>query len=161
MDKASFLKRYGGVYEHSPWIAETAFAAGKMETPEELHAAMREAVAVSGRDRKLALIAAHPDLACAPADAGSLTPSSVSEQKGAGLDRCTPEEYAEFRHLNAAYREKFGFPFIVAVKGMTRADILQAFRTRIQNTPEKEFEAALEQIHKIAGFRLAALFQAP
>lgn len=155
MDRAEFLGVYGGIYEHSPWIAEAAFAkAGG--TMAELHTAMKDAVTKAGREQKLALIRAHPDLACAEAP---LTAASQSEQQGAGLRACTPAEFAEFQALNAAYREKFGFPFIIAVKGLSRQDILQSFRERIANSAEDEFETALAQIHKIAWFRLEALAQ--
>lgn len=152
-----FLKKYGGIYEHSPWIAESAYKAGKTGSIDELHAAMKAAVEDAPVDRQMALICAHPMLACAPADVTKLTLSSQSEQKGAGLNQCSPEEYAEFQQLNADYRDKFRFPFIIAVKGLTRQDILQAFRARIKNSHEVEFQTALTQIHKIARFRLEAL----
>lgn len=158
MTLGEFLRVYGGIYEHSPWIAEGAYAArAGMTTVLALHAAMKAAVAAAPRDKKLALIKAHPDLACAPADQAKLTQSSVSEQKGAGLNQCTQEEYAEFQRLNADYRKKFGFPFIIAVKGLNRHDILQAFRKRINNAPDDEFSTALGQIDRIAYFRLMAL----
>ncbi len=154
----AFVKVYGGIYEHSPWIAETAFiVVPEAKTVEELHAAMKDAVTRAPHDKQLALIKAHPDLAVAAADAATLTKQSAAEQLGAGLNQCTPEEFAEFQQLNADYKEKFGFPFIVAVKGLNRADILAAFRERIKNDEAAEFAAALEQIHKIAGFRLVAL----
>jgi OHCU decarboxylase len=152
LDKAQFMETYGGIYEHSPWIAEAAHAAAAAGT-DAIHAAMKAAVAAASRDRQLALIRAHPDLACAQ----KMTADSVSEQKGAGLNECSPEEFAEFKKLNAEYKQKFGFPFIIAVKGLTRQDILQAFRKRIRNSEQEEFATALEQIHKIALFRLQAL----
>ena len=151
-DKAAFVKKYGGIYEHSPWIAEAAFIAGA-DTPEKIHAAMKAAVNAASREKKLALICAHPDLACVQ----GLTAASTSEQASAGLNQCTPEELAEFQKLNAEYKKKFGFPFIVAVRGLHRTDILQQFRQRIHNDAAVEFETALEQIHKIAWFRLSAL----
>ncbi len=150
MHKDEFLKRYGGIYEHSPWIAEAAYGA---EGIEKIHAAMKAAVAQAGHDKKLALICAHPELGSKV----KMAEASVQEQAGAGLDRCTPQEFAEFQKLNADYNRKFGFPFIIAVKGLTREDILKAFRKRIQNEVAAEFETALEQIHKIAWFRLSAL----
>ena len=156
MDKReAFVKKYAAIYEHSPWIAEAAYDSGDIGTVEKIHAAMKAAVESAGYTEKITLIRAHPDLACAPAT--KLTQESVSEQKGAGLDRCTPEEYAEFQKLNADYKKKFGFPFIIAVKGLSRQDILVAFRQRIDNGAEKEFHTALEQIHKIARFRLEAM----
>ncbi|MDE1153294.1 MAG: 2-oxo-4-hydroxy-4-carboxy-5-ureidoimidazoline decarboxylase [Micavibrio sp.] len=158
MGRDAFVRAYGGVYEHSPWIAEAVFVeAPNADTVEGLHAVMQVAVLAAPHDRLLALIQAHPDLAVAPAELSNLTAASISEQTGAGLNQCTPEEFAAFRQLNADYRSKFGFPFIVAVKGLTRGQILAAFRARIQNTPEAEFNAALEEIHKIAKFRIIAL----
>ena len=103
------------------------------------------------------LVRAHPDLAGKAALAGALTADSTAEQAGAGLDRCSPEELAEFHALNTAYKEKFGFPFIVAVKGLTRHDILEQFRRRLENDAATELATAFEQIHKIARLRLEAL----
>ena len=160
MNRADFVAKFGGVYEHSPWIAEAVFDAGL--TPAEdsaagLSAAMMEVLEKAGDDQKLALIRAHPDLAGKAALAGELTDESASEQAGAGLDQCTAEEFAAFQELNAAYGEKFGFPFIIAVKGKTRHDILDAFRARLKNNAEQELETALAQINKIARFRLDSL----
>ncbi len=150
----AFLKIYGGIYEHSPWIAQGAYHSGAA-TVDALHAAMKKTVAAGTREQKLALIRAHPDLA--PAIGTALTDASVSEQKGAGLKECTPEEFAEFQQLNRDYKAKFGFPFIVAVKGLHRTDILQLFRQRMNNDAETEFATALAQIDRIARFRLLAL----
>jgi 2-oxo-4-hydroxy-4-carboxy-5-ureidoimidazoline decarboxylase len=156
-----FMETYGGIYEQSPWIAEEAFTRQDIDTVEALHAAMKLMVVRSDMNQQLMLIRAHPDLACAPADMSKLTRDSQSEQAGAGLKSCTPEEFAEFQKLNTAYKTKFGFPFIIAVKGLKRDDILKAFRARMDSAPEQEFKTALEQIHKIAWFRLAALSQTP
>jgi 2-oxo-4-hydroxy-4-carboxy-5-ureidoimidazoline decarboxylase len=158
MTRDDFIEKHKGIYEHSPWIAAAAFDAGKTGSIEEIYAVMRVAVTAAAREKQLALICAHPDLACAPADLTKLTDASISEQKGAGLNQCTPEEFSEFQQLNRDYREKFGFPFIIAVKGLTRHDILLSFRARINNTSDDEFKTALEQIHRIAGFRLQALY---
>lgn len=155
-----FIRIYGNIYEHSPWIAEAAWHhrdEGSLDRFEALHAAMKTAIANGDETQQLALICAHPDLAVAPAELGKLTQASQSEQTGAGLKQCTPEEFAEFQKLNADYKSKFGFPFIVAVKGLTRHDILNAFRKRIHSTREAEFYTALEQINRIAYFRLEAL----
>ncbi len=152
-DKTAFIKKYGGVYEHSPWIAEAAFDANA-KTPAQIKEAMKAAVEAAPHDKQLALIRAHPDLAVAQ----GLTAASTSEQAGAGLNQCTPQELAEFQKLNAEYKEKFGFPFIVAVRGLQRAEILEQFRQRINNNTETEFSTALVQIHKIAGFRLSAIY---
>jgi len=160
MALADFVARFGGVYEHSPWIAEAAHRRGLTsaeDRPAGLAAAMAAVLADAEREAKLALIRAHPDLAGRAAIAGELTEASRSEQAGAGLDRCTPEEYRRFQELNAAYKAKFGFPFILAVAGKTRHEILAAFEARIGNDPETEFRTALNEINKIARIRLEAL----
>ena len=159
-DRAAFVARYGGVYEHSPWVAEEAYDAGipfAEHTPEGLARRFATIVAAAGRARQMALIRAHPDLAGRLAVDGGLTDSSRSEQAGAGLDRCTPAELARFQALNDAYKAKFGFPFILAVAGRSRADILAAFEARIANDPETEFSTALREIDRIALLRLKAL----
>lgn len=147
-DKAAFVARYGGVYEHSPWVAEACWP-----PPDNLAGAMRAVVDAAPRERKLALIRAHPELA----SRAKMADASVKEQAGAGLDQCSPAEFEAFQRLNAAYNARFGFPFIVAVKGLTRADILAAFEARLANDPETEFATAMAQIHRIAGYRLADL----
>lgn len=157
MNHDDFVKSFGAVYEASPWVAEAVWPPPKGRRGGDLAAAMRAAVDAAPRDRKLALIRAHPELAGRTAIAGELAEASKREQSGAGLDRCTPDEFAEFQRLNGAYNARFGFPFIIAVKGLSRGDILAAFRARLDNDPQTEFETALEQIHRIAGLRLADL----
>ena len=160
MTREAFVARFGGVYEHSPWIAEALHRRGLSaaeDTPEGLAAAMAEVLAGADEESKLALIRAHPDLAGRAAVDGDLTQSSRSEQAGAGLDRCTPEEYRRFQELNQAYKRKFGFPFILAVAGKTRHEILAAFQARLGNPREMEFRTALEEIDRIARLRLEAL----
>jgi 2-oxo-4-hydroxy-4-carboxy-5-ureidoimidazoline decarboxylase len=155
----AFLHRFGGVYEASPWVAEGVWPgveAGKLDDREALAAAMREEVDAAPAEVKLALIRAHPELA----SRAQMADASVREQAGAGLDACSADEFAAFQRLNGAYNARFGFPFIVAVKGLTRADILAAFEARLANQPAAEFATALEQIHRIAGFRLADLMAA-
>ncbi len=157
MTREAFLARFGGVYEHSPWIAEAAWRRGLTpaeDTSEGLAAALAEVLAAADDDSKLALIRAHPDLAGRAAIAGDLTAASRSEQAGAGLDRCTPEEYRRFHTLNDAYKQKFGFPFILAVAGKTRHDILAAFEARLGEDRQSEFRTALDEINRIALFRL-------
>ena len=152
-----FIATFGPVYEASPWVAEGVWPAvtrGELDDLPTLAEAMRIVVEAASHDRRLALVRAHPQLAVA----GRMAEASVQEQRGAGLDQCSPEELAEFRRLNAAYDERFGHPFIVAVKGLTRADILAAFAARLANDADTEFATAMAQIHRIAGFRLAALF---
>lgn len=158
--KEAFMETYGGIYEHSAWIAEAAWQVkngDNLDVAGALHDAMRNAVEAADEPAKLRLICAHPDLAGKAAVRGELTTESKSEQKGAGLDTCSPEEFAEFQTLNKAYKKKFGFPFIIAVKGHDRHSILAAFRARLNHDRALEFETALTEIHKIASFRLADL----
>ncbi len=160
MSRAGFVARFGGVFEHSPWIAEAAFDAGlgaEEDRAETLHAAMTAVLRRAARSRKLALIRAHPDLAGRLAIERGLTAASSAEQAGAGLDHCTAEEYARFAALNDAYKAKFGFPFIMAVKGRRRDEIRAAFERRLENDAETEFETALAEIERIALFRLRDL----
>ena len=160
LDHDTFVARFGGIYEHSPWVADTAFRQGMDGSdPLALIDVMRFIVERSGRESQITLLRAHPDLAGKLAIAGNLTPESTSEQAGAGLDQCTPAEFAEFQHLNTAYKDRFHFPFILAVRGHTRATILEQFRKRIENTPVREFRAALDQVHRIARFRIEALLE--
>ncbi|HEX2816190.1 MAG TPA: 2-oxo-4-hydroxy-4-carboxy-5-ureidoimidazoline decarboxylase [Phenylobacterium sp.] len=151
-----FLARFGPVYEASPWVAEgvwPAVEAGGLDDPAALAAALRAEVDAAPQAMRLALIRAHPELA----GRARMAQASVKEQSAAGLDQCSADEFAAFQRLNGAYNARFGFPFIVAVKGLTRADILQAFEARLANDPETEFATAIAQIHRIAGFRLADL----
>lgn len=157
LSQPEFVTRLGGVFESSPWVAEQVYPKLPFRTLEELHAAMCAVVAAASREAQLTLIRAHPDLAGRAALAGELTAASSAEQAGAGLDRLSAAEYGRFHRLNDAYRERFGFPFILAVKGHTKTSILAAFETRLPNTPEQERETALVQIYEIARLRLAAL----
>ena len=160
MDRNVFVARFGGVFEHSRWVAEAAFEAGlgpDQDTAAGLHAAMEGAMRAAPRARQLALIRAHPDLAGRLAVGEALSDASAREQAGAGLDRCTPEEFERFQRSNAAYKERFGFPFVIAVKGRSRAEILSAFERRLGHDREVEFETALGEIAQIARFRLDAM----
>jgi len=182
-DRAAFIRRYGGIYEHSPWVAEQAYeeAAGA-EDPDRLAEIFAKYVDAADRETKLTLIHSHPDLAGKAAvgahakrnrrehgqGAGSqratagecvrdeLTPASRQEQQSAGIDQCTPGEYERFQQYNARYKQKFNFPFIMAVRNSNRHEILQAFEQRLQNDAETEFAKALQEIHKIARLRLHA-----
>ena len=156
-NKHAFVSRFGGVYEHSAWVAEKAFEMGP-PTPEALPAVMREIVEAAGHAPQLALLRAHPDLAGNLAKTGELTEESTSEQASAGLDQCTSEEFEEFTSLNDTYKARFGFPYILAVRGRHRTEILDNFRSRVNNTPETEFREALDQVHQIATLRFEALF---
>lgn len=158
----TFLEAYGGIYEHSPWVAKGAWTArdgSNLDTVGGLHGAMEVTVAAADEASQLKLIGAHPDLAGKLAVAGELTAASRSEQTGAGLDRCTKQEFEEFQNLNSAYKEKFGFPFIIAVKGHDRHSILKAFRTRLPNDRAIERETALQEINRIGHFRLMELVE--
>ncbi|MGI9223462.1 MAG: 2-oxo-4-hydroxy-4-carboxy-5-ureidoimidazoline decarboxylase [Woeseiaceae bacterium] len=158
MNEQDFVARYGGIYEHSPWVAEEAAAIVDDDTDmETLATVMADCVDNASSERQLNLICAHPDLAGMASIAGTLTEASTSEQASAGLDQCSQEEFARFQAMNAGYWEKFGFPFVMAVRGSTRADILDAFAARLQNDYDEEFETALAEIHKIARLRLAAM----
>lgn len=158
LPRDAFVARFGGVYEHSPWVAGAVRDSGAVpDDAEGLAAAMADVVEAAGEAAQLALLRAHPDLAGKLAVRGGLTPESGTEQASAGLDRCTPAEFAEFQRLNEAYRARFGFPFIIAVRGLDRAAILDAFRHRIGNDRASEFREALDQVHRIARLRLRAL----
>lgn len=157
LPRTDFVAALAGIFEHSPWVAERVLAQRPFASVQHLHAAMCAALQAEGPAAQLALIRAHPQLAGKAAIAGELTESSRGEQQGAGLDRCTPEEFAEITRLNDAYFERFGFPFILAVKGHTRQSILVAMRERVGAEAEAEFAEALRQIERIAAFRLAAM----
>ncbi|MDR5901938.1 2-oxo-4-hydroxy-4-carboxy-5-ureidoimidazoline decarboxylase [Halomonas icarae] len=163
LDKAAFVAAYGDIYEHSPWVAELAWDRGlntDHDSPAGLAMAMSEILTSASAERQLEVIRAHPDLAGKAAVAGELTDDSTREQAGAGLDQCSPEEMARFERLNEAYKTKFGFPFVMAVKGNDRHAILQAFETRLDNDLAEERRTAVEQINRIARFRLEARAEA-
>ena len=158
MDQHDFIARYAGIYEHSPWVAErVASIAAELVDAERLAELMADCVDNAATDKQLALIRAHPDLAGKAQVAGELTAESTEEQASAGLDQCTKVEYERFQALNEAYKGKFGFPFVMAVRDSSRGEILDAFSARLQNDYELEFETALTEIHKIARLRLGAL----
>lgn len=160
MDKADFVARFGGVFEHSAWIAERAFHKGGCPDPldaERLHAALAVEFRAASEAERLGVLRAHPDLAGRLAVAGDLTEDSRKEQAGAGLDRLTPAEFARFTDLNTRYQARFGFPFIIAVKGLTRHEILHAFENRIHHSRQDEFDAACHEVEKIARLRLEAM----
>jgi 2-oxo-4-hydroxy-4-carboxy-5-ureidoimidazoline decarboxylase len=159
LDKESFVDKLGGIFEHSPWIAEGAWNKKPFASVQELHQAMCEVVRRAAEEKQLSLIRVHPDLAGKAALAGDLTESSKREQAGAGLDRLTPEEYKRFHTLNDAYKAKFDFPFILAVKGHTKESILRSFEERLPHSLAAEKAKALEEIYKIAFFRLEALLK--
>lgn len=160
-DMDQFVELFGGVYEHSPWIAEAVFKGGSRKetgTADSLHLAMKVKVDGSDTTKKLKLLHAHPDLAGKLAMQGELTAESANEQASADLGNCTADEFQEFQNLNARYKEKFGFPFILAVRGFQRSEILEIFRKRVNNDYDVEFEEALNQVHRIALLRLQDIF---
>ena len=160
LSRAAFVATFADIYEHSPWVAESVFAQGigpEDDVIEHLHGRMAGVLLAAGREAQLALINAHPDLAGKAAVRGELTAASTVEQASAGIDACSAEEFARFGELNAAYKARFGFPFIMAVKGSDRQQILDSFAQRLNNTPEQEFARALAEINKIALLRLQAL----
>lgn len=162
MDRAEFVARFGGVFEHSPFIAERAFDAGFIAEPltaVDVHDGMAAMFRTASADERLGVLRAHPDLAGKLAIAGELTEDSRNEQAGAGLDRLSADEHQRFTAFNAAYTEKFGFPFIIAVKGLSKDDILAAFAKRIDNSREQELDMACQQVEKIARLRLESLLQ--
>ena len=160
LSREAFVKAFADIYEHSPWVAEKAYDLGldaSVDQIEGLHQRMSDILLSANHAAQLALINAHPDLAGKAAVQGQLTEASTNEQAGAGIHQCTAEEFQRFTELNDAYKAKFKFPFIMAVKGSNRHQILAAFETRIHNTVDTEFKCALAEINKIALFRLQAL----
>ncbi|KAA1182613.1 2-oxo-4-hydroxy-4-carboxy-5-ureidoimidazoline decarboxylase [Rhizobium tropici] len=160
ISRADFIGRFGGVFEHSPFIAERAYDAGAITEPLTsggVHAALVRFFRAASEAERLGVLQAHPDLAGRLAIAGELTEDSRKEQAGVGLDRLSPAEHARFTELNAAYVSKFGFPFIIAVKGLGKEDILAAFETRIDNDRDTEFATATAQVEKIALLRLQSM----
>ncbi|CDZ49229.1 2-oxo-4-hydroxy-4-carboxy-5-ureidoimidazoline decarboxylase [Neorhizobium galegae] len=158
--RGDFIQMFGGVFEHSPFIAERAYDAGLMLVPltsKSVHDALTSIFRRASREERLGVLRAHPDLAGKLAVAGELTEDSKKEQAGAGLDRLSAAEHARFTELNTAYMKKFGFPFIIAVKGLTKDDILAAFEKRLHNSADEEFDTATAQVEKIALLRLQSL----
>ncbi|MBB97524.1 MAG: polysaccharide deacetylase [Rhodobacteraceae bacterium] len=160
MDKAAFVEAYGGIFEHSPWIAEGAFElelGPAHDRAAGLHNALARIFRSAGDDKRLEVLRAHPDLAGKLAAAKRLTADSTAEQASAGLDALTDAERDAFTKLNAAYTEKFGFPFIIAVRDHDKAGILAAFQRRVEQDRDTEFAEACKQVERIALLRLKAI----
>jgi OHCU decarboxylase len=158
MSPALFVEVFGDIFEHTPQIAARAHAlglTGAHDTASGLHAALVAQMRAMSADEQRALILAHPDLAGRLALAKQLTEDSAKEQGSAGLDKLTPAELKRFTELNDAYKARFGFPFIMAVKGASKEAIMAAFEKRIGNDADAEFDEAMTQIEKIAALRLA------
>jgi 2-oxo-4-hydroxy-4-carboxy-5-ureidoimidazoline decarboxylase len=152
-----FVQAVGPVFEHSPWIAEATWGKRPFTGLENLHTGLCETVRIAGEEKQLALIRAHPDLVGKLALAGQLTRESTSEQADAGLDKLTPGEVNQFQKQNAAYQEKFGFPFVICARLNKKDAIIAGFERRLKNPREKEIKTALEEIFKIAELRLRDL----
>jgi len=160
MSPAAFVAALGGVFEHSPWIAERTLLERPFADVAALHAAMVEVVRGASREEQLALLCAHPELAGREAQAGTLTADSTAEQRSAGLSALTREEMERVGKLNCAYRTRFGFPFIIAVRRHTKDGIFAEFERRLGNDAETERQECLEQVYAIARLRLDALISA-
>ncbi len=154
-DVAQFVGVLGEVFENSPWLVERAAATRPYPSRDALVAELIDVMSSATQDEQLALILAHPDLAGKAARAGALTESSTLEQASAGLDQLTDEEFDRFNRLNADYRERFGFPFIIAVRDHTKASILAAFEERLNNEPASEIAEAISNISRIVSLRIA------
>ncbi len=155
LSRDQFVEAIGWVFEHSPWVAEGAWPRRPFRDVDELHRVMMAVVTDADREHQAALLRAHPDLGAG----ARMSDASVGEQAGAGLDRLTPDDFARLQRLNAAYREKFGFPFLLAVKGSTSQQILAALDERLPRAADEEFAEALRQVYRIARFRLEELIR--
>jgi 2-oxo-4-hydroxy-4-carboxy-5-ureidoimidazoline decarboxylase len=149
-DRTTFVDALGGVFEDSPWVAERAWARRPFSSLDHLHQAMIDVVQQATESEQMALLRAHPDLGTR----ARISNASTSEQRGAGLDRLTTDQDERLQRLNADYRRRFGFPFLFAVKGSTKDDVLSALEARVGRAPGEEFAEALHQVSRIARFRL-------
>jgi len=159
MNAHGFARVVGPVFEHSPWVAERAFAKHPFKSMDDLHAKLVETMKSASDTEKLALLRAHPDLVGRMAQPQQLTEESKREQAAAGLDRLSSDEREAFQTYNAAYHEQFGFPFIICAREHKKEAILTAFPKRLKNPREKETATALDEIAKIARLRLIDLIE--
>jgi 2-oxo-4-hydroxy-4-carboxy-5-ureidoimidazoline decarboxylase len=153
LDQTAFVATLGWIFEDSPWVAQRAWASRPFPDPQSLLHAMRQQVLYASREEQLKLLLAHPDLGTR----ARMSDASVGEQAGAGLDRLSPEEFHRLTSANELYRNTFGFPFLFAVKGSTKDEILAALELRLAAPIEQEFATALQQVFRIAAFRLEDL----
>jgi 2-oxo-4-hydroxy-4-carboxy-5-ureidoimidazoline decarboxylase len=160
MDRAAFVQKFGGIFENSPWVAEKAWEKKPFASLDEMHAAMVAVAKYAPATAQLALLQSHPDLAGKEAQAGTMTASSVSEQASAGLNALSHDVMVQVSDLNAAYKKKFGFPFIIAVRMHTREGILFEFNRRLQNDTQTEFANDLQNVYVITRLRLNKLLEA-
>jgi len=160
MDREAFVQKFGGIFENSPWVAEKAWEKKPFGSLDEMHAAMVAVAKYAPATAQLALLQSHPDLAGKEAQAGAMTASSVSEQASAGLNALSHDEMVQVSDLNAAYKKKFGFPFIIAVRMHTKEGILFEFNRRLQNDTQTEFANDLQNVYVIIRLRLNKLLEA-
>ena len=149
-DRDTFVATYGPLFEHSPWVAEDAYAKGPFSGEDEVYEALTAAMYEAPRERQLALLRSHPDLGAR----ARMTPDSTREQTGAGLDRLAPDEYDALMRANAAYKQRFGMPFVICVGEHDKRSILAAARERVRNDQDTEIETALGEVAKIAKLRM-------
>jgi 2-oxo-4-hydroxy-4-carboxy-5-ureidoimidazoline decarboxylase len=154
-DREGFVDLFGGVYEHSSWVAERAWSDRPFESIDDLHETMKRVVEAADRDRQLELLRAHPDLG----EQTEMTDASVEEQASAGLDQLTPEQYEAFQRLNDRYQDSFGFPFIMAVRDESPDAIRAAMEERVEHARSEEFRTAIDEVHAIARLRLDEILE--
>ncbi len=155
-----FIELLGGIFEHSPWVAELVINERPFTSVAQMHNAMTAAMRRAPEMQRMELLCRHPELAGKEASAGELTDESAREQAGAGLNRCTADELELIQSLNRTYRARFGFPFIIAVSGLDKHQIIAAMQSRLDNSDVDEFATALGEVEKIARIRLDALIDA-
>jgi 2-oxo-4-hydroxy-4-carboxy-5-ureidoimidazoline decarboxylase len=156
-DEARFVELLGGIFEHSPWVPELVFSQQPFASRSSLHLAMTAAMRNAPEVMRMELLCRHPELAGKEADAGTLTSESKREQAGAGLNQCSAEELAKIKSLNQGYHSRFGFPFIIAVTGLDKFQIIAAMEKRLDHSRALEFDTALGEVEKIARIRIDAL----
>jgi len=159
MDLAAFVVKFGGIFEKSPWVAEKAWAKRPFASVDDMHTAMVAVAKNATAEQQLALLQSHPDLAGKEARAGTMTASSVAEQASAGLNALSAVEMTELSSLNAAYKAKFGFPFIIAVRMHTKEGIFSEFKRRLQNDTQTEFANDLQNVYIITRLRLNKMLE--
>jgi 2-oxo-4-hydroxy-4-carboxy-5-ureidoimidazoline decarboxylase len=160
MDRTAFVQKFGGIFENSPWIAERAWEKRPFASLDDMHGAMVAVAKYAPAAMQLALLQSHPDLAGKEAEAGTMTAPSVAEQASAGLNALSHAEMVQMSELNAAYRKKFGFPFIIAVRMHTKEGILFEFNRRLHNDTQTEFANDLQNVYIITRLRLNKLLDA-
>ena len=159
MDRTAFVGKFGGIFENSPWVAEQAWEKRPFADVDAMHAAMVEVAKFASAPRQLALLQAHPDLAGKEAQAGAMTASSAAEQASAGLNALSKDEMSQISVLNAAFKAKFGFPFIIAVRMHSKEGIFFEFRRRLSNDTATEYANDLQNVYAITRLRLAKLLE--